>query len=142
MEKAMFRAVKEAVASVDFSEIEKRFNIKINVCGGGSFDPTEAGGGTFKIEAVPIVDGTAKPKGQLDFERYADQYGLEPSDFGRTFLSRGREFRISGLVTRRYKMPINAERVSDGKGYMFGADTVCRALGKTSMQTVIPRRPW
>jgi len=140
MERATFRAAREAIDSTDFSELEQRLNVKISISGGGSFDPTPNGSGTFKIAVTPIINGKVRNKEEMDFERLAPTYGLKASDLGETFLSNGREFRITGLVTRRHKMPISAEATDNGKGFKFRSDTVCRALGREV--PISPRLRW
>lgn len=138
MERAVVRAVREAIEATDFSEIERRYKVKISLDGGGSFDPSEHGSARWKLVATPVVDGEVKSREALEFERMATLYGFEPSDLGKTFMSRGRRFKITGLKTRRHKYPISAECLDDGKGYKFPIDSVLVALGRPPQKSVLP----
>ena len=129
MDRAICRALGEALRAMDFSEIEERLNVKISLKGGGSFDPKSDGSATFKIEAFPIVNGTVVPKEEKDFRQMAIAYGLKADDFGRTFMHRGKEFEITGLKTRRPKFPISVKCLCDGKDYKFPETLVKMLLG-------------
>lgn len=78
--------------------------------------------------AVKKADGTVMTQGRADFERHASQFGLSPSDFGRSFLFKGKPYRITGLNPGAWRFPIEADRVRDGKGFRFPADQVARSL--------------
>jgi hypothetical protein len=69
----------------------------------------------------------ARPQRHIDFERYADMYGLKPEDLGRSFVSHGHTFTIDGFEVSRCTRPIMANR-EDGKPFIFAADTVAGAL--------------
>ena len=129
MERGTVRAVRQALETLDMTEIEQRFNVKIALKGGGRYDPSEHGSATFKIEATPVVNGEAKDRETLNFERYAQSYGLLPTDLGREFLAfDGNRYKITGLNTRARKNPIVAKSVKSGKTYVFPAHSVSRAL--------------
>lgn len=53
------------------------------------------------------------------FKAHAGRYGLSPDDLYGTFNFDGKQFRITGLKTRRPKFPINAENVSTGRKHKF-----------------------
>jgi len=93
--------------------------------GGWSYYDTDI---TFKPKFAVVTDSGVP----ADFERLAPKYGLEPSDFGKTFTSLGRQFRITGIKPTRRQYPISGERVPDGKSYKFTAQQVVTGLGKTS----------
>ena len=80
---------------------------------------------TIKFEiATTASDGTANTKDALAFKQNAVDLGLDPESLGTTFKVRGTEYRITGLVPRRHKYPISAERVRDGRGFKFPISTV------------------
>ena len=84
---------------------------------------------TVKVEASDIgEDGVAVTKEAHDFKLMAHLYGLEPSDLGKSFKVRGREFTIKGLKPRSTKRPILVE--SDGSMYKMSEVDVKRALGR------------
>lgn len=86
------------------------------------------GGGkvSLKVDAATLteVDGTSVP---ADFAAACNLVGLEPSDYGRTFTSRGRQYKVTGINLRRRKYPVSAER-DDGRGFKFDSETVVRNL--------------
>jgi len=84
----------------------------------------------LKIEAAPILaDGSAISKEAEDFKRYAMDYGLEPSDLGRTFDSNGWTFTLTGLRPGRPKFPLLARR-SDGKIFKFPIERLARLMAE------------
>ena len=86
---------------------------------GGTFDPST---GTF----APKSEFSLPDSGRRAFERDAILFGLRPEHFGATFVSNGREFRVTGLNARAPKYPIKATCVLDGKPYKFPASVVDR----------------
>ncbi len=83
---------------------------------------------TFKVEFAAIsADGTAETKEVTAFRELAAIYGLRPDDFGKTCVSGGQEFTISGLKPKAKRYPILATR-PDGKVYKFSEDMVRIAL--------------
>ena len=55
-------------------------------------------------------------------------FGFQPTDLGRTFRQNGDRFRITGLNTNARRMPIQADRLSDGKRFKFSADGLAARL--------------
>lgn len=129
MDRDTCRAARTILDQMDFSVIERTLNVKVKI-GKAVFDPSPSGGATFKVEFVPIVNGTAKDKTVLDFERQAIVFGLEASDLGRTFIDHGIQYRVMGLVPRSYKFPILCKNLINGKTFKFSASTVKFALGR------------
>jgi hypothetical protein len=81
--------------------------------GHGTYYPEE-GVLEFKI-TFAVADSD-----RLRFEAMAHYYGLEPSDFGREFVSpNGGKFRIIGIKPKARARPIVAESVEDGKQYVY-----------------------
>jgi hypothetical protein len=63
------------------------------------------------------------------FKTKAWVYGLKPTDLGKEFVSNGKTFKITGLISRRKKYPIQATCIETGRGFKFGASQVAAALG-------------
>lgn len=82
---------------------------------------------SFRV-GIPMPDGAIYSPDKAMFEVLAPHFGLEPSDYGRTFKSRDDVFRIVAINPNRPKYPISAERVSDGRGFKFSADHVVMYL--------------
>lgn len=64
------------------------------------------------------------------FRSLAMRYGFESTDLGRTFVSRGTEYRITGLNPSAPKFPVQGERVRDGQPFKFPEAVVKTGLGK------------
>lgn len=86
---------------------------------------------SFRV-GIPMEDGAIYSPDKAMFEVLAPHFGLEPSDFGRTFRTRDELFRIVAINPNRPKYPISAERVSDGRGFKFPADNVLFYLQSSS----------
>jgi hypothetical protein len=82
---------------------------------------------SFRI-GIPTEDGTIYSPDKAMFEVLAPHFGLEPSDYRRTFRSQKDLFRIMSINPNRPKYPISAERVSDGRGFKFPAENVVMYL--------------
>ncbi len=81
----------------------------------------------FTIEfrvGVPMEDGAIYSPDKAMFEVLAPHFGLESSDYSRTFLARGDTFRITAINPNRPKYPISVERVADGRAFKFPAEDV------------------
>ena len=82
---------------------------------------------SFEIDfrvGIPQKDGAIYSPDKAMFEVLAPHFGLNPSDHGRTFRSKGELFRIVAINPNRPKYPISAERVADGRGFKFPAENV------------------
>ena len=84
----------------------------------------------FRV-GIPMEDGSLFSHEKRVFEVLADSFGLEPSDYGRTFKTDGHAFRITAINPNRPKYPISAERIADGRGYKFSAENVVAYLSAT-----------
>jgi hypothetical protein len=107
-----------------FADIEKKFGVKVAL-GSASYTDSNV---IFKLELNEVAsDGTVLTREADAFKQLAPYYGLQASDFGRTFQMHGKTFKIVGLKSRAHKQPILAE--TDGKRYKFAAETVKGLLG-------------
>jgi len=75
----------------------------------------------------PRVEFTEADGARKLFETYATAFGLKTTDFGRTFVTAGRQYKIVGLKLNAAKRPVLAER-TDGKTYMFPTSAIRAAL--------------
>jgi hypothetical protein len=95
--------------------------------GSGSYTQNNA---TLKVEiAVKSLDGTVATKEASSFKALCTFYGLQESDLGRTFTSRGSLYVITGLASKSRTNPILATRQTDNKLFKFPVDSVKKALG-------------
>lgn len=82
---------------------------------------------SFRV-GIPMTDGAIYSPDKAMFEFLAQHFGLEPSDYRRTFKSRGDLYRIVAINPNRPKYPISTERVSDGRGFKMPAEDVVMYL--------------
>lgn len=114
---ADLEAAVKAVAAKHGLAVERR---------GGSFSSTSY---TPKFEFSVIgADGSAETTDVANFKRYANMFGLQPTDLGRVFAHQGTAFTICGLRPGARKNPILAKR-HDGKAFVFPARVVRDMLG-------------
>ncbi len=64
------------------------------------------------------------------FKTLAVSYNLNPDDLGREFNSARGRYKITGLVPRRRKFPIQAVCIATGRGFKFPAHSVRLALAR------------
>lgn len=101
--------------------VAEKYGLKV-AGSGGSILPGEL---TLKVK---FTSATGPSQGELNFKQYGDLYGFRPEDFGATFVSMGREFKITGLLPNRPKRPVEVIEVRTGKAFVFDAETAKRAL--------------
>jgi hypothetical protein len=85
---------------------------------------------SFRV-GIPMDDGAIYSLEKEMFKVFAPQFGLDPSDYGRTFKLRGDLHRIVAINPNRPKYPISTERVSDGRGFKMPAETIVMYLQNT-----------
>ena len=85
---------------------------------------------SFRV-GIPVEDGAIYSPDKAMFEVLAAHFGLEPSDYGRTFRTGGDLHRIVGINPNRPKYPISTERVSDGRGFKMPAENVALYLQRS-----------
>ncbi len=84
----------------------------------------------FRV-GIPMEDGAIYSPDKAMFELLAPHFGLEPSDYRRTFKTGGDLHRIVGINPNRPKYPISTERVSDGRGFKMPAENVALYLQRS-----------
>ena len=87
---------------------------------------------SIKLEAIKVeLDeqgvNRADPR-VIEWERYADLYGLPKDGVGRPFRYGNREYRITGLDGGRPRFPISADRLPDGKAFKFPVEAAKAGL--------------
>lgn len=92
-----------------------------------NYDPTS---GEIKV-TLTFVYGNVTDGKKRTWDEWATLYNLENDDFGKTFISGGHTYEITGLRTNRCKRPIIAKRTS-GRApkneFVFPVDFVRRQL--------------
>lgn len=92
----------------------------------------EVRGGTYDGTSYrPKIAFKTSDADASEFAMYADVYGLEASDFGATFPSQGRTFKITGVAPRSPKRPILCEELATGRTFKFTDSYVRSALGRS-----------
>lgn len=81
----------------------------------------------FRV-GIPMENGSLFSHDKLMFEALAGSFGLELSDYGRTFRTDGHAFHITAINPNRPRYPISAERIADGRGYKFSAENILAYL--------------
>jgi len=99
----------------DLSDIDLRHSFGISFCVG-----------------ILMSDGAIYSPNKAIFGVLAHNFGLEPSDYGRTFKMRGDLFRIVSINPNRPKYPISAERVADWLGFKMPVENVMMYLQRSS----------
>lgn len=84
----------------------------------------------FRV-GIPLADGAIYSPDKAMFEVLAPHFGLEPSDYRRTFKTGGDLHRIVGINPNRPKYPISTERISDGRGFKMPAENVAMYLQRS-----------
>lgn len=115
--KEHLRAVKSRLEE-PLKEVAKELGIDLK-WGAGRYGEN----GSLKLELAALGDGgrpiTTESK---NFALFCSEIGLEPEDLYGTFTQGGETYRITGFNARAPKMPLQAERVSDGASMKFRAD--------------------
>lgn len=73
-------------------------------------------------------DGSVMTPEARDFQQFAGLEGMDAEWLHQTFTHNGVEYRITGYRTRARKQPVIAERVSDGKSFVFPTIAIKRAM--------------
>lgn len=82
--------------------------------------------------AVIAADGVVMTEEARNVKEWAFHHGCGEDALGKTFMQRGRTFRITGYKPRSPKWPWLATAVDDGRSYKFQDSAVKRALGVTA----------
>ena len=126
-------------ATAALQAVAAKYGLSV-MAGSGSFSPAAF---TPKFTFSPMVAVTAAPQGTVpyvtagsassipaDFANKAALVGLQASDYGRTFTSQGKTFKITGINLKAHKFPILGTEIRTGKTFKFHADNVVRYLAR------------
>ena len=115
--------------SADIMEALKAVALKHGVqftSKGCTFSSTNA---NYRIEAAVLgAGGVAETRERTDFPRYAGLFGLKPEWLDKSFVHGPNTFTIIGLATRKSKQPVLAKQHTNGKTYVFPANTVAALM--------------
>ena len=79
---------------------------------------------TMKTECLlKKEDGTVETKEAKAWTLLAEHYELPSDGLGKSFMSQGKKFTITGLNTKAPKYPVQAS-CSDGRSYKFPVDRI------------------
>ena len=106
----------------DLKELGEKYGISFSI-GTIRFTDREFHG---KISAVltNTVQGegqalTPEPPEQDIWNSVCHLYGLKPEDYGKTFMSNGKTYRLCKIKPGHSKYPLIATRIPDGKSFKF-----------------------
>ena len=108
------------------AEVEKelaKFKSKYGITvkrGNGKFSSTNF---TLKIDLGLMVDGKVVDKYAEAWKKNAYFYGMNKGWLGKTFVSKGKTFKITGWNKSAHKYPVIAETLK-GKAYKFTSDSI------------------
>jgi len=115
-----------AIMKVALVEVANQFGIRVEV-GNCSYTDHDA---TFKVKLSVLDEAGDSKADKSDFMAYALYRGFDAEDFGRDFTSKGRQFKITGWNSRKWKFPVTVKEIATGRTWHFPVGTVLRALGK------------
>lgn len=101
----------------DFQEAVKDLEDKYNISltpGSIKYTPTSF---TMTVKGL-ISDGSVSGE-QAEFERICGLFGKKPEDYGKTFVSNGKTFRLVGINPKARKYPFVGLELGTGKRYKF-----------------------
>jgi len=90
------------------------------------FTPSDS---TIKVSLTFHIVGMESPESRA-FRELANLYGLAPEYLGCEFWSRGKVYKIEGLLPNSRKFPVLASDVSTGKLFKFAVSAVKGNLRK------------
>lgn len=109
------------------AEVADKYGLQVEVRG-GTYDS-----GSFK----PRVEFKTQGSDEATYNLYREMY-INLPEFGTTFKSQGRTFRISGFAPRSTKRPVLAVEVATGKTYKFTEAGVVNATRTAEQPLVSP----
>lgn len=107
------------------SVLEANFKVegfKISV-GNASYRESEI---KFQVGVTRTNNDGNSAQAELDFQRLSFLFGLKPEWYGKVFVFKKNSYKITGLTGRGTRYPVIATRLSDGRGFKFGADLIKR----------------
>ncbi len=114
--KAKLKDIRADIAEA-LKAVEDKYNMNLEV-GRITYDST-----SFRASLKANV-GNAEDGAKAEFEKYALRFGMEPSDFGKSFIMADDTFEITAIKPRARKYPVVAINKTNGKSYKFAASQV------------------
>lgn len=71
------------------------------------------------LTAKIIESPSGKSGAQVEYEMYARKFGIDPTTFGKHFITMDKEYIIVGIAPKARKFPIIAKNVSTGIEFKF-----------------------
>jgi len=103
--------------------VAKKYGVSLQY-GGGTYNEATA---TLKISAVVAnSNGKIQTKGEADWKRYHNMFGLKANILGTKINYAGEQYKIVGLSPRSRRFPVLVERVSNGKRYKLPTSAVSK----------------
>ncbi len=101
-----------------------KHNLRLKAGVGMRYD---AAGCTFRAEAIstdPALD-----RKLIDWDKYAESYGLPKDALGKEIESKGKLYKITGFNASRSRFPVAVVEVGTGKAFLFTIGATKRGLG-------------
>jgi hypothetical protein len=114
--------------------VAKKYGVSLNL-GAGRFSSDNV---TFKLEGAVIRAEGVVTKEAAAFKSYAEIWGLEPGDLGKTFVQGRKTFQIVGAKPSSHKYPILAKELGTNKSYKFTVADIRRRLFKPLSESKAP----
>lgn len=98
---------------------------------GVSMDPWRAGifpDGRVELKITVGIPGV--DPGQAAFKTACQYTGLKEEWFGQTFRTYQGEYRINGFHPKKFKRPVSALSLRDGKSYVFPVEAIVNAMNQ------------
>jgi len=84
---------------------------------------------TLSTAKLVVEDGVNVASAEaLAFKRYAAIDGVDPEALGKTFVSRGETYRLTGYLPRGQRFKFSARREIDGKNFKFPASLIAASF--------------
>ena len=111
--------------------VGKKYNIDIHA-GSCRFSEIEM---SYKLK-VQVKDVAAvEEKNAKEWARSCEIRGFAVEDLGKTFMSRGSEYEITGLELGRRKYDLKAKKLDNGKEYLFASEQIAKKFKKVDEPT-------
>lgn len=112
----------EARINTAIKEVGEDLGIDIKTTGNGSYSDTNF---TLKVEcSLKSDDGVVVTTERSNFIKYGAMYGFKKEDIDKIFKYQGKNYKITGLKSRRQKNPIVCTQIENNMLYKFPTSIV------------------
>ena len=91
--------------------------------------------GIVRLGCAVRDNGSGMSGEEALFGKHCRLFGLEPSDYNRTFWVEGHQYRLVGVKPSRPKFPMEVVRVGNGKTYTMTSNGVRSGLDREDAKT-------